>query len=52
MEFVDFSLGAEPGESMFGVAVGNKDGNGTSINVREFSDKPYFGDGKPEVIGH
>ena len=50
-QFVDFALGAEPGEAMFGVAVGNKDGQGTSINAREFSSKPYFGDGRPEAIG-
>lgn len=51
-QFVDFALGAEPGEAMFGVAVGNMDGQGTSINAREFSEKPYFGDGRPEQIGN
>ena len=64
-EFVDFSIGAEAGEAMYGVAVGNKivdinplNGSSnvdlqprcTSINAREFSDKPYFGDGSPKVV--
>ncbi len=63
-EFVDFSIGDS--DAMYGVAVGNKmvDVNplngaanvdmqqrGTSINASEFYNKPYFGDGKPEVIG-
>ncbi len=47
-EFVDFALG--DGEAMFGVGVGNKDGLPTSINAREFYNKPYFGDGKPQQI--
>jgi len=61
-QFVDFALGAEPGEAMFGVAVGNIEDykigfrqyapRATSINTREFSDKPWFGDGKPEAIGN
>ena len=58
-QFVDFSIG--DGDAMYGVVVGNvadyKIGfrqyapRGTSINAREFYNKPYFGDGKPEIIG-
>ena len=58
-QFVDFAIG--DGDAMYGVAVGNiadyrigfrqNAPRGTSINAREFYNKPYFGDGRPEVIG-
>ena len=58
-QFVDFSIG--DGDAMYGVALGNVEDftigfrqtapRGTSINAREFFNKPFFGDGAPRVIG-
>ncbi|MEP0710560.1 MAG: hypothetical protein ABJC55_01420, partial [Algoriphagus sp.] len=48
-EFVSLAFGSA--EAGYGLAVGNKDGKGTSINARVFYDKPYFGDGAPKQIG-
>ena len=57
-QFVDFAIG--DGDAMHGVAVGNiSDHNigfrqtaprGTSINVRSFYSKPWFGDSRPKAI--
>ncbi|MEM6429193.1 MAG: hypothetical protein AAF708_08135 [Deinococcota bacterium] len=58
-QFTDFAIG--DGEAMYGVAIGTIDDykigfrqfapRCTSINARAFSNKPWFGDGKPEAIG-
>ncbi|GMQ23732.1 hypothetical protein Aoki45_04140 [Algoriphagus sp. oki45] len=52
-EFKGIAFGANTGKFGNNIALGygNKDGMGTSINGRLFSDKPYFGDGRPEQIG-
>ncbi len=52
-EFVDFAIGLPTGKfgNNYGIAVGNKNGQATSINCREFYDKPWFGDGNPQAIG-
>lgn len=50
-EFVDVALRTpNPDGSNHGLAIGAKNGRCTSINAREFSNKPYFGDGRPEPI--
>jgi len=58
-QFVDFAIG--DGDAMYGVAIGNisdfKIGfrqyapRCTSINARVFSNKPWFGDGRPRAVG-
>ncbi|MEM8903149.1 MAG: hypothetical protein AAGF02_05560 [Actinomycetota bacterium] len=57
-EFVGFAFGQGPRYT--GVAIGNDDDHkvawrtyeprATSVNIREFSDKPWFGDGRPRAI--
>lgn len=57
-EFVGFAFGAEARYT--GVAIGNEEDHkvawrtyeprATSVNIREFSDKPWFGDGRPRAI--
>ncbi|MEM6429194.1 MAG: hypothetical protein AAF708_08140 [Deinococcota bacterium] len=58
-QFVDFAIG--DGDAMYGVAIGTIDDykigfrqyapRCTSINARVFSNKPWFGDGRPGAVG-
>ncbi|WP_373398694.1 hypothetical protein V8V91_03075 [Algoriphagus halophilus] len=52
-EFKGIAFGANTGKfgNNIALAYGNQNGEGTSINGRLFSEKPYFGDGSPRQIG-